>query len=369
VSWIKKAFAVGVVLGGSTAFGCSGTNQLVGSDGLTVSATGGKDGGSGATGGAPPTFEPTHELLQLNLAAPDDGRPYLCLPDALPTDDTGNAACYVVSARETSDCNCAAAGLSPTTAAIVRAARAQSKLAALCDAADRGACADLCVCAVDPAVGTSLQQCQSEAEPDASTTGWCYVSAEGGPEQQALVESCPRTQAQRLRFFGPATGALQGPGADANPSETLFLGCPTYVPVSRLGERCISEDEHSRSFAGYSVSEVNIDERASMCESNLCIQNHFQGRASCPQGQAEGGGDCLAAGSYDPVTVPVPAQLPSRPAALTSICSCQCAGPGPGPFCTCPESMQCAHLVDDLEIGDNHLAGSYCIPNGTQYNP
>jgi len=113
---------------------------------------------------------------------------------------------------------------------------------------------------------------------------------------------------------------------------------------------------------------VNIDDHATMCESHVCIQNHFQGRASCPYGQVEGGGDCLAAGSYDSVTVPVAAQLQARPARQASICSCQCAGPGPGPYCTCSESMQCEHLVDNLGLGDN-LAGSYCIPKDTQYDP
>lgn len=369
MSWIKKAFGVAAVLAGTAAFGCSGTTELVGSDGVATS--GGNSGGGGSTtSAAGSSVEPTYELRQLSVHAPSDGRPYQCMPEALPTDATGNADCYVVSARQSADCNCAAGGLSPARDEVVRVARQQAKLGGWCDPSvgdGLGACADLCICEVDSAAGGSLQQCQTEAEPDPSTTGWCYVSAAGGDAQNALVDACPDGQKQRLRFFGPVPDQSQVPAVT---TEVLFLGCPFSKPVAPVGDPCIANDEYRLGFSGYSVKEVNVDDHTSRCESGICLVNHFQGRASCPYGQTEGGGDCLAAGSYDSVTRPVRPQLEARQAALASICSCQCAGTGPGPYCTCPESMQCEHLVDDLHVGgDNNLAGSYCIPKGSQYDP
>jgi len=378
VSWFKKSFGMTVVLAGTAVFGCSGSNRLVGNDGLTAiggNNGGGTSNGGGLTpGGAAPALESTYELQQLNVAPPlGDDRPYLCLPEELPVDATGNAACVVLNARQSDDCNCAAAGLSPASAELTRAARLQTKVAGWCDPSNGGVlgtCSEVCVCQVDAAVGASLQKCETEAEPDASTTGWCYVSAAAGDAQSALVEACASTQKQRLRFFGPVSSEVKkAPRALDPQTGLLFLGCPSPRPVAAVGDPCISNDEYRTGFAGYSVKEVNIDDHASMCESHVCIQNHFQGRASCPYGQVEGGGDCLAAGSYDSVTVPVAPQLQARPARQASICSCQCAGPGPGPYCTCSESMQCEHLVDNLGVGDNHLAGSYCIPKDTQYDP
>jgi len=138
---------------------------------------------------------------------------------------------------------------------------------------------------------------------------------------------------------------------------------------AQLGEPCVSELERLPGFPGYSAKELNIETDTSTCASTVCLLNHFQGRASCPYGQAAGSMDCLVAGSDVLVSTPVPAQLVARQSNLASICSCRCDGDGPGPYCTCPDSMQCEHLVDDLGLGAPELAGSYCIPKGSQYDP
>ncbi len=45
------------------------------------------------------------------------------------------------------------------------------------------------------------------------------------------------------------------------------------------------------------------------------------------------------------------------------ICSCRCDGPdGTGPFCSCTEGFSCQHVIDDIGLGNVHLAGSYCMP-------
>jgi len=358
VSWFKKALGMVAVLGGTGVAGCSGTTQLVGSDGLSVA--GASSGGAAMASGTAPAPEPNHELMPLNLSKSDVFEPYKCLPERLPMAATGNADCYVLVATHHADCNCAEAGLSPANAERAGRARNLSQRAGWCDTS-YGPCSDLCVCEVDPAAGSSLQECQAEAEPAPGTTGWCYVSATRGAAQSALVDSCPANMPQRLRFFGPIT-------EDREPTlmtqRMVFLGCPRLEPQLALGERCFSEDEYQPDFAGYTAAQVNIEEHASMCESKICIQNHFEGRVSCREGQAEGGGGCLTPGG-NIVTVPVAPQLVTRPADVASICSCQCAGSGPGPYCTCPENMQCEHLVEGV-IGS---AGSYCIPKGTAYDP
>jgi hypothetical protein len=356
MSWFKKALGAAVTLGTMAVFGCSGQNQLVGSDGLTVAAN---NGGNGSTpSSAAPVSNASFTLEQLTVDIPED--PSLCLPPIqLILDATGNADCIVVSARHSQDCNCAAAGFSPTSATIARGVRVASKKGGQCDGTAPYPCDDLCVCELDPAVGASLKACQTEAEPNSSTSGWCYVSAAGGAAQNALVEQCPENAKHRLRFFGPAI---------STEPDGWLLGCNFRKLVEPLGAPCISDDERRPNFAGHSASEVSIDDHAASCSTGMCIQNHFQGRVSCPFGQTQGGQDCLVDGGYDLVTVPVKPQLIARSERNASICSCQCAGSGPGPYCTCPESMQCEHLIDDLGIGTS-LAGSYCIPKGSQYDP
>jgi hypothetical protein len=141
---------------------------------------------------------------------------------------------------------------------------------------------------------------------------------------------------------------------------------PLPTPAA-LGESCVGGDEWVPYFAGYAAKEVNVEDRAPQCESSICLINHFQGRASCPYGQAKGGTDCLLPDGTGTVVTPVQPQLQARQANVASICSCRCDGDGPGPYCTCPESMQCEPLVEDLHLGVGDLAGSYCIPKGSQY--
>lgn len=383
MSWIKKTFGLVAIVGGAGAFACSGTNQVVGRDGLTVdsgsaggpsaAAQGGKAGQSvvaGTSVAGDPSLAPElhyEQMMILAGATHSDGRP-LCLPIELPLDPaTGNAACFVLSTEHNTDCNCAGAGYSPVSKELSQMTRQQMQMSGICDAEGFAPCEEVCVCRVDPAVGKSLHQCQSEAVPDANATGWCYVSEAGDAAQQALVADCPAVQRRRMRFLAPVT-EYDVDAPDARPDMSFFLGCSFPRPVAALGEVCISDDEYKPTFLGYSARNVIIEDHAAMCESGICVKDHFQGRASCPYGQADGSGDCLVAGDVAHVTGPVAPQLQARQANVASICSCQCEGPGPGPYCTCPDNMQCEHLVDDLGFG-SPLVGSYCLPRGTQYDP
>ncbi len=136
-----------------------------------------------------------------------------------------------------------------------------------------------------------------------------------------------------------------------------------------VGDPCVPEDEANADFAGFSINEVSVESRSFQCESRICLVNHFQGRVGCPLGQVEGGGGCKTA-SGDPVTVPIKPWNANRPARSTVYCSCRCDGPDPDArYCECPSGFSCEPLVDDLGLGSSELAGSYCIADGTRFEP
>jgi hypothetical protein len=61
---------------------------------------------------------------------------------------------------------------------------------------------------------------------------------------------------------------------------------PTACQSGGLGDPCTPEDEYNPLFAGFKVTEENIESRSFQCQTRICLVNHFQGRVSCPLGQA-----------------------------------------------------------------------------------
>lgn len=174
------------------------------------------------------------------------------------------------------------------------------------------------------------------------------------------------------------------------------LGCES----GGVGDPCTPEDEYQQGFNGYGVTEVNIESKSFQCETRVCIVNHFEGRVSCPYGQSDadlaGEGPtsprrcrvpgtsgehcidvdentvpCPGAENIDVVNVPVTSQRLARNAQDTVYCSCRCKGPDTtARYCECPSGYQCAELVRELGLqGASQLAGSYCIKDGTTYDP
>ena len=145
---------------------------------------------------------------------------------------------------------------------------------------------------------------------------------------------------------------------------STFSGCP----AQGVGDPCIPEDEYSPTFSGFSVSEVSTESRSFQCQSRLCLVNHFQGRVSCPYGQAEGARECKVEGSDESVVVPVKPQLLERRDDSAVYCSCRCAGPDPGArYCECPSGFSCSDIVPELGRGRAQLPGRYCIRAGSAY--
>lgn len=215
---------------------------------------------------------------------------------------------------------------------------------------------------------------------------------------------------------------------------TLATGCPS----GGVGDPCIPEDEYLSGFSGFKLGEESIESRAFQCQSRVCLVNHFQGRVTCPQGQApptacapaNGGaecaadetcteaelgtactsdGDCPVEGSWvcDPVSGRCAAHVCSRPgdpnrcylpgtntpvrgavcgqcaadshrnAEDAVYCSCRCGlaeGEDPNApananatFCDCPSGFACAEIRKYVGLGDQQLAGKYCIKEGTSF--
>ena len=338
--------------------GCSGQNQLVGSDGSKVdtaagssgSAGGPAAGGGGNAGPSDSLYGPTamDAITQLNA---DNGK---CLPQ--PLSDEINW--LVLTTRSGAACSCSEPGLGPSAPGLNARAREALQLTGVCGNGGQPSCSEYCACEFPRAIGTSLIECKTQPEPSPDSEGWCYVSADAGEPQIGLVADCPAVQQQKLRFMG---------NANLLANTVSFLAhadSAAGAPLRELGEVC--SDGSARSA---NVNETNIVTRSPVCDSGVCVINRFQGLVSCPYGQAAGAGDCFLPGSTEAVSRAVIPQFVERQAALASICSCRCAGSGPGPYCTCPESMQCEHLLDDLGLGGEDVAGSYCIPKGSAFDP
>lgn len=70
---------------------------------------------------------------------------------------------------------------------------------------------------------------------------------------------------------------------------------PVACQSGGVGDPCTPEDEYSPDFAGFKMTEENIESRSFQCATRICLVNHFQGRVSCPLGQ--GSLDTPAVGS------------------------------------------------------------------------
>lgn len=140
-----------------------------------------------------------------------------------------------------------------------------------------------------------------------------------------------------------------------------------------VGDPCIPEDEYRADFGGYAKGEVNVESRSFQCETRVCLVNSFQGRVSCPYGQASydpANPACKTPDGIDDIKVPVKPQLLERRPEDAVYCSCRCKGPdGPktnAPFCECPDGFKCQELIGDVGLGNKQLAGSYCVRQGTE---
>lgn len=201
---------------------------------------------------------------------------------------------------------------------------------------------------------------------------------------------------------------------------------PTACQSGGVGDPCTPEDEYNTDFAGFKVTEENIESRSFQCQTRICLVNHFQGRVSCPFGQtnpppafdpdkgcqnidsdnfdefarlpepekSQKIAEKIAAESAKPCCVPgtdtvidaevcgqcksqnadgTPAATPNRNHKQAVYCSCRCGvaeGEPEDPnfnFCECPDSYECAQIRPNVGLGDQQLTGKYCILKGTAF--
>jgi hypothetical protein len=70
----------------------------------------------------------------------------------------------------------------------------------------------------------------------------------------------------------------------------VSVGTLGIVPMAcqsgGVGDPCTPEDEYDSTFPGFNVVQEFIESRSFQCATRVCLVNHFQGRVSCPFGQA-----------------------------------------------------------------------------------
>jgi hypothetical protein len=146
---------------------------------------------------------------------------------------------------------------------------------------------------------------------------------------------------------------------------------PTACQSGGVGDPCVPEDEYDSQFAGFKVSEENIESRSFQCETRICLVNHFQGRVSCPLGQqAPASCNTEGEGCGDGMTC-------KRSQILSRNCETNgdCAGAGgvcDGGVCrcenttSCPTGFQCECETDDPNCSRRQCSALVCASDACQ---
>jgi hypothetical protein len=370
----KRALACSAVLGWGFALGMGGC--------VPLSPVLGEEGNGSGDGSVELIGSATH-FIKTAVLGPAPEASSVCLPRKLTLSVDGAVTCTVFSARYAvgaGECSCEGPRRrEPFGPGARQAIEGELATQALCGSGTGVDCEDAyCICEELPADGASLDDCLNNQLPAESSFGWCYLDPDSGRGSADFVANCPDTQRQTLRllpddvtrgrtdivYFVVCTG---GP---------VILG-PTAPGPDAVGSPCFPGSERTHDFNGFQLTEVGFEFGSPDCASNTCLINHMQGRASCPYGQTlediATAPQCFRPGPDGQVTVPVAPQLVERRATENAICSCRCGGPDPSAsYCTCPEGMMCSELVAEFGIegaGEGAYVGSYCIPEGTRYDP
>lgn len=349
---------------------CAGEEPIVGISSAESTGTGG-------SGGTPAGTRYVLQSLSYHEAPAES-----CLPRPLAIDASGRSTCDLVAVSSAPDgapisdvaCDCAERGLRPASPTAKEAVLAEMERSGACFTGDPSSgalpCAEVCLCEVPQAEGSSWRECAYETSPSSDSRGFCYVEPSRGVGSRVLVEGCA-APAARVRALGGMLAENQGFFALCHAeSSGPVLPAEDELPV---GGPCVPPDESFAVFSGFAESEVSVYTGVEACASRLCVANHFRGRVSCPYGQtaeeALTDPQCFLPGSDVAVTTKVEPQLVDRRADDVVTCSCRCDGPGPGNYCACPTGTECVPLIRPLGLpGDAELAGSYCVPVGTAYD-
>ncbi|XYI01739.1 hypothetical protein ACMHYB_19065 [Sorangium sp. So ce1128] len=127
-------------------------------------------------------------------------------------------------------------------------------------------------------------------------------------------------------------------------SVVAMASLPSACESGGVGDPCLPEDEYDPQFAGFKVTEENIESRSFQCQTRICLVNHFQGRVSCPLGQEapptcnpdQPGAceKCELSGTYAPDCDPTAADG-GNGQCLSGSCD------PAGAFCRCTSALDC----------------------------
>jgi hypothetical protein len=132
-----------------------------------------------------------------------------CLPRQLDLKG-GDVPCGVVEVTTDAEaCTCDGVARGPASERLAREVKKRLD----CEGA---ACDAYCLCEILPTTDEALLDCRTNSDTGPSTNGWCYVDPGQNAGSAALVEECPPTERQTLRFVG--TGQVKS-GA------TAFISC------------------------------------------------------------------------------------------------------------------------------------------------
>lgn len=139
-------------------------------------------------------------------------------------------------------------------------------------------------------------------------------------------------------------------------------GDSTGGDAAFVGDPCIPTNESDPSFTGFRINDETIETGAPACGGGVCLVNHFQGRVSCPLGQAPSlgctGPDDMSCGAGATCVVAATLSPGCDPASADKGAS-QCAGFGnicnpKFKVCTCAQSADCP-------------TGSYCAASSSPH--
>jgi hypothetical protein len=130
-----------------------------------------------------------------------------CLPRKLTPNMQGQVQCLILEGSKSNTCRCD----TTMSRSDVLPEHKPAVIAAQAEPAGTGL---NCFCEIDQAQGADLMDCQTKTP--ATSNGWCYVDADQGKAEAAIVSKCPPSQQRQIRFVG--NGAPQH-GA------TVFLTC------------------------------------------------------------------------------------------------------------------------------------------------
>jgi hypothetical protein len=144
-----------------------------------------------------------------------------------------------------------------------------------------------------------------------------------------------------------------------------------------IGDPCIPDPEKNFVFANFNLGETTlVSNDFNACETGLCLINHFQGRVSCPLGQAapkpcngpadattcDGGQACVEAGT---VTVYCDPAQAGQCEAYGGVCNAQRGACDCSSDAQCPEGTTCDVATKECKRYVCHAPGACQSPRAT----